>query len=155
LRHFWRVLASEQGDSFIIHINRNNRHASGLWLKNYVSFERLFMEEEIILCAASAYEQKFYLNPEFEELPEMVQQELKIVCVLYTEEIGGVLILAYDEDGNLELRTEHDEDDFAYDEIGSILKIKELRRDRSELFQSLELYYKLRFLGVDDNSSVR
>ena len=28
------------------------------------------MEEEVVLCAASAYEQKFYLNPQFESLPE-------------------------------------------------------------------------------------
>ena len=46
------------------------------------------MEEEVVLCAASAYEQKFYLNPQFESLPEAVRQELQIMCVLYTEEIG-------------------------------------------------------------------
>ena len=26
------------------------------------------MEEEIVLCAANSYEQKYYLNPEFEML---------------------------------------------------------------------------------------
>ena len=41
------------------------------------------MEEEVVLCAASAYEQKFYLNPQFESLPEAVRQELQIMCVLY------------------------------------------------------------------------
>ena len=30
--------------------------------------------EEIVLCAASAYEQKFYLNPDFMTLPESVRQ---------------------------------------------------------------------------------
>ena len=35
------------------------------------------MEEEVVLCAASAYEQKFYLNPQFESLPEAVRQELQ------------------------------------------------------------------------------
>ena len=44
------------------------------------------MEEEVVLCAASAYEQKFYLNPQFESLPEAVRQELQIMCVLYTED---------------------------------------------------------------------
>jgi hypothetical protein len=33
------------------------------------------MDEEMVLCAASAYERKFYLNPEFNSLPEEVKQE--------------------------------------------------------------------------------
>ena len=38
--------------------------------------ERSIMDEEVVLCAASAYEEKFYLNPEFDALPESVKQEL-------------------------------------------------------------------------------
>ena len=49
------------------------------------------MEEEIVLCAANSYEQKYYLNPEFEMLPESIKQELNIMCVLYTEDVGGIL----------------------------------------------------------------
>ena len=67
------------------------------------------MEEEVVLCAASAYEQKFYLNPQFESLPEAVRQELQIMCVLYTEDVGGILLVVYDEEGNLELKVEHEE----------------------------------------------
>ena len=37
------------------------------------------MDEEMVLCAASSYEQKYYLNPEFESLPEAVKQELQIM----------------------------------------------------------------------------
>ena len=48
--------------------------------------------EEIVLCAASAYEQKFYLNPDFMTLPESVRQELQIMCVWFTEDIGGILL---------------------------------------------------------------
>ena len=59
------------------------------------------MEEEVVLCAASAYEQKFYLNPQFESLPEAVRQELQIMCVLYTEDVGGILLVVYDEEGNI------------------------------------------------------
>lgn len=113
------------------------------------------MEEEIVLCAASAYEQKFYLNPDFDMLPEEVKQELQIMCVLYTEEISGILMVVYDSEGNLELRVDHEENDFAFDEIGSVLKIKELQQTKSELFESLELFYKVFYLGegidVTDN----
>ena len=107
------------------------------------------MEEEVVLCGASSYEQKFYLNPEFETLPESIQQELQIMCVLYTEDVGGVLMVVYDEQGNLELRVDHREDDFTFEEIGSVLKIKELQRTKSELFESLELFYKVFCLGED------
>ncbi|MFQ6958087.1 DUF6145 family protein [Clostridium sp. D5] len=107
------------------------------------------MEEEVVLCGASSYEQKFYLNPEFETLPDNIQQELQIMCVLYTEDVGGVLMVVYDEQGNLELRVDHREDDFTFDEIGSVLKIKELQRTKSELFESLELFYKVFCLGED------
>ena len=63
------------------------------------------MDEEMVLCAASAYERKFYLNPEFNSLPEEVKQELQIMCVLYTADVGGILMVVYDENGNLELRS--------------------------------------------------
>lgn len=39
------------------------------------------MEEEIVLCAANSYEQKYYLNPEFEMLPESIKQELNLSLI--------------------------------------------------------------------------
>ena len=107
------------------------------------------MDEEMVLCAASSYEQKYYLNPEFESLPEAVKQELQIMCVLYTADVGGVLLRVFDENGNLELKVEHNEGDFSFDEIGSVLKIKELQDTKEELFKSLEMFYKVFYLGEE------
>lgn len=107
------------------------------------------MDEEMVLCAASSYEQKYYLNPEFESLPEAVKQELQIMCVLYTADVGGVLLLVFNENGNLELKVEHNEGDFSFDEIGSVLKIKELQDTKEELFKSLEMFYKVFYLGEE------
>ena len=59
-------------------------------------------------------------------------------------------MVVYDEEGNLELKVEHDENDFEFDEIGSVLKIKELQNTKRELFESLELYYKVKYLGEND-----
>ena len=109
------------------------------------------MDEEMVLCAASAYERKFYLNPEFNSLPEEVKQELQIMCVLYTADVGGILMVVYDENGNLELKVDHKEDDFTFDEIGSVLKIKELQKTKEELFESLEMFYKVFYLGEDSD----
>ena len=69
------------------------------------------------------------------------------MCVLYTEDVGGVLKLVFDEDGNLEFRTSYEEGDFFYDEIGSVLKIKQYQNVKRELLESLETYYRIVFLG--------
>ena len=110
------------------------------------------MDNEMVLCVSNAYEKKFYLNPEFDSLPESIRQELQIMCVLYTEDVGGILMLVFDEKGNLELKVDHEENDFFFDEIGSVLKIKELQKTKQELFESLEMFFRVFYLGeeIDD-----
>ena len=102
-------------------------------------------EEKIVLCGANSYDRKFYLNLDFEALPDSIKDELKIMCVLYTEDVGGILTLVFEEDG--ELTTE--DNDLLFDEIGSHLKIKELQRTKKELLESLQLYYRVFFLGEE------
>lgn len=104
-------------------------------------------QEKVVLCGASAYEQKYYFNQDFASLPEAVKQELQIMCVLYTEDIGGVLTLEFDEDGELQFKTEALDADGMYDDIGSVLKIKQLQTEKRELLESLEMYYRVFFLG--------
>lgn len=106
-------------------------------------------QEEVVLCGSSAYNKKYYLSEDFESLPQGIQEELKIMCVLYTEDIGGTLELAFDEEGNLSFRTNANEGDLLYDEIGSVLKIKQLQKDKKELLESLEMYFKVFFLGKE------
>lgn len=102
---------------------------------------------ETVLCGASAYTKKYYLNPDFQTLPESIRDELKILCVLFTEDVGGTLTLKFSEDGTLNLETAAEEEDLLYDEIGSVLKIKQLQAQKRELLESLEMYYKVFFLG--------
>ena len=72
-----------------------------------------------------------------------MKDELKIMCVLFTEDIGGIFQLVFDEKGNLEFRTSCDEGDLLYDDIGCALKIKELQRKKQELLEGLQVYYRL------------
>ncbi len=104
---------------------------------------------EMVLCAANSYEKKYFFNPEFGKLPEKVKNELQAACVLFTEEVGGVFEILYDEEGELIIRTEAEENDAAYDEIGADLLVKRLRNEKKELFEELSLFYKVVFLGVD------
>ena len=39
-------------------------------------------EEKVVLCGANSYEKKYYLNPDFEALPQEIQDELKILLSL-------------------------------------------------------------------------
>lgn len=104
-------------------------------------------QEDVVLCGASSYTKKYYLNRDFANLPETIKEELQIMCVLYTEDIGGTLQLIFDSEGNLEFRTEAEEGDLLYDEIGSVLKIKQLRIEKQELLEALQMYYRVFFLG--------
>ena len=97
----------------------------------------------IVLCGSNAYEKKFYLNPAFAALPDSVKEELRILCVLFTEEAGGVFMIVYEEDGSVALATEAAEEDILYDDITAGLLIGEVRRHRQELFEQLQIFYRV------------
>lgn len=106
-------------------------------------------QDKVVLCGANSYEQKYYLNPDFENLPQHIKDELKIMCVLYVNDVGGILTLVFEEDGELKFEVTADECDLLFDEIGSRLKIKQIQNDpeKQELLSQLQLYYKVFFLG--------
>lgn len=102
-----------------------------------------------MLCGANAYEQKYYFNEKFTKIPDSVKDELHIICVLFTEEVGGIFTIVIEEDGSVSLETQAAEDDFYYDEISSGLLVSEIRRKRRELLESLSLYYRVFILKED------
>ena len=106
-------------------------------------------QDRIVLCGANAYEQKYYFNEKFDGIPQSIKDELHIICVLFTEEVGGILTIVFDEDGTLSLETQAADDDFYYDEISSGLLISEIRRKRQDLLESLSLYYRVFILHED------
>ena len=69
------------------------------------------------------------------------------MCVLFTEDIGGIFTLCFDENGILQMETMSEPSDYSYDEIGRELMIRKISDKRSELFAQLELFYKAVFLG--------
>lgn len=104
------------------------------------------MNEDQVLCACSAYEQKFFLNPRYSSLPDSIKDELKIISVTLTADVGGVFTMEFETDGTLYLSTTARENDFFYDEIGSALKIKQIQQEHEELLHNLEKYYKTFFV---------
>ena len=110
-------------------------------------------EGRIVLCGANAYEQKYYFNKDFDKIPASIKDELHVICVLFTQEVGGIFAIVFEEDGSISLETNADEDDITYDEISSGLLINEIRRKRQELFESLQLYYRV-FIRKEDVSAL-
>lgn len=104
-------------------------------------------DENVILCVSNSYEKKYYFNPDFDKLPDDVKAELKIMCVLFTEEVGGILSMEFDEDGNLLFKSQCDEGDLLYDDIACGLMVNRAQKEKAELLSSLEMFYKVFFLG--------
>ncbi|MDO4268364.1 MAG: DUF6145 family protein [Eubacteriales bacterium] len=104
-------------------------------------------EGTTVLCGSNSYEQKYYFNEAFASLPEAVKSQLKVMCVWFTEECGGILTMEFDGDGTLEFKHVTSEYDGYYDEIGADLKIKQFREEGRELLEALEMYYRVFFLG--------
>lgn len=101
------------------------------------------MEDRIVLCGANAYEQKYYFNEQFVNIPDSIKEELHIICVLFTEEVGGIFTVVFEEDGSVSLETDADENDLLYDEVSSGLMVSEIRRNKQEMFEALSLYYRV------------
>lgn len=106
-------------------------------------------QENTVLCGANSYEEKYFFNEQFGALPTAIKEELKILCVLFVNQVGGTLLLEFEPDGTLVFRVSSHENDFFFDEIGSSLQIKEIQREKEELLASLEMYYRVFFLNKE------
>ena len=74
--------------------------------------------ENVVLCGANSYEQKYYFNPDFAQLPESIRNELQMMCVTFAEEAGGIFTVEFDEKGNIKFTVRVD------DAIISLMKLR-------------------------------
>ena len=104
-------------------------------------------DDNRILCVSNAYQRKFFINKPYEGLPSQIKDELKILCVLFTEDVGGILTLVFDDEGELNAVSYGDEEDILYDDIGGRAGSSRMKKNHRELFQQLEEYYRVFILG--------
>ncbi len=109
--------------------------------------ETLDQAENVVLCGSNGYEKNYYFNEQFQSLPQDIRDQLRIMCVWFTEEIGGILTMEFTPSGKLEFCHRTSEYDGFYDEIGADLKMKQFIREGQQLLESLETYYQVFFLG--------
>ena len=103
----------------------------------------------VVLCCANAYDRKYYFNPEFNAVPDSIKRELNIISVLFTQEAGGIFTIVFENDGGISFVTDAEEDDITYDEVSAGLLVGQIRRTRTEILESLELFYRVMFLHED------
>ena len=56
------------------------------------------MTDKVVLCGANSMSRNTILTKN-SSLPQSVKDELHIMCVLFTEDVGGILTMEYDEKG--------------------------------------------------------
>ena len=76
-------------------------------------------------------------------LPEAVKEELKAIVASMAEKLHCIFTLGFYDDGDVFLEASSDENDFDFDEIGAGLEIERIKREREELLNSLNLWYKV------------
>lgn len=104
------------------------------------------MGENTVLCGANSYIEKYYFNPLFQNLPSEIQDELQIMCVSFTEIVGGIFTMEFNAAGDLLFNVEAMDGDYLFDEIESGIQISRMQRKKEDLLLKLEAYYKLRYL---------
>lgn len=97
--------------------------------------------EKIVLNGASCYNKKYFLNPDFEDMPDAVKEDIKRIAVCLAEKLHCVFTMGFFENGSLYFETAGEESDFDYDEIGAGLEIQRLEREEKELIKSLNLWF--------------
>jgi hypothetical protein len=102
----------------------------------------LIIEDENVICIANSYIMKYYINKMFDSLPREVKYELKITLVSLAEEVGGVITLMFDDDGQVSFGINHEEEDYLFDDISAGLISKKILSDKKDLFEQIEVYNK-------------
>lgn len=97
--------------------------------------------EKTVMAAASFEKQKYYIAPEFSELPEGIKAEVQTVCVVIAQKLMCTFVMGFYSDGDIYFDIVKSEDAIDFDDIGAELEIKEIRRQKSELLKALKIWY--------------
>lgn len=105
-----------------------------------INFQNL--ENNIIFCV-SKYIEKYYFNDLYKDLPTLVKKDLFEKTIMLNKCVGGIIIIGFDEDGDVFIRATCEENDFEYDEIFAALNVKEFQKIEGEFLISLSKWYNL------------
>ncbi|MEF9959783.1 MAG: DUF6145 family protein [Niameybacter sp.] len=99
------------------------------------------MEKQIIL-SVSPYNHKYYFEPNFNDIPSEIKEELTEAIAAIAEKVNAIISVGFNEEGQIFIEQTADADIFI-DEIGAALEIKKLQQEKAELLKSLQLWYMI------------
>ena len=104
---------------------------------------------QIPIIVSNSYNKKYYLDERLNVLPKEVKDTLKIIFVKFTEEIGGVTEVSFDNsEYDLVFKTYKNDDDYNYDEINANYKLSKIEREYSEIFSQIAEFCKFKLNGL-------
>ncbi len=112
------------------------------------------MIDKMVISAASAYNEKYFINPELTSLPKEILDQIQILVVTLAQKTGGIVQMGYTDQGDLFFETTHEEDDFDYDDINAKLEVKRVEENNKQLLNGLIAYYKL-FISEEGKDIVK
>lgn len=96
-----------------------------------------------ILAAASFEKQKYFFEPGFNEMPQSIKQEVRILCVSAAEKLLCTFSIGFYEDSEVFFEVLKPEDSIDFDDIGAELEIKEIQRKEREFLKALSLWHSI------------
>ncbi len=100
------------------------------------------INQKIVLCAGSAYTEKYYINPDFATMPKSVLEELRVLVITLSAKINGIIQIGFKENGDVFIEVMGDQLNFNFDEIDARLQVNKAQKDNEQLFNGLVKYYK-------------
>jgi len=97
--------------------------------------------EKIVLAAASFEKEKYFFNDQFDELPESVKKDVKVITVVLANSLMCTMVMGFYETGDIYFEAVKGETASDFDDIGAELEIKALQKEKAEFIESLRLWY--------------
>ncbi len=101
--------------------------------------------EKQILAVASYEKQKYFIEPKFQILPEEIQKEIKIMCVLTAQKLCCTFLIGFEKQGDIYFETIKEQQNIDFDDIGAELEIKKIQSEKEQLLKALKLWYIIYF----------
>ena len=93
-----------------------------------------------ILAVASYEKQKYFIEPKFQILPEEIQKEIKIMCVLTAQKLCCTFLIGFERQGDIYFETIKEQQNIDFDDIGAELEIKKIQSEKEQLLKALKLW---------------
>ncbi len=98
-----------------------------------------------ILAVASYEKQKYFIEPKFQILPEEIQKEIKIMCVLTAQKLCCTFLIGFEKQGDIYFEAIKEQQNIDFDDIGAELEIKKIQSEKEQLLKALKLWYIIYF----------